>query len=346
MYRQQNNRYLTNNTECIDTQFSFSNEVYPSKDNITKTKNMICDGNIMLEPRLQEYIKKKKFYKQNGIYTDVSIEKEFNITNKDKKILKDFLNGKKNMYLKGNKYVEPSSNKSEKKIFPSKFYRDDSRVLKVDNINRNNNLPNRGMFYSDTLDEYYEKDMTPLDVNMDMRDFAINNRPENYQEKYNNEEDINGLFTTDDSDKVYGWSLNETKFNPRIDPKIDPGVEDKNNYNSQYRINSNMPTFKDHMYTNKESVALTTKGSVALTKGSVALTELENSLVRGMPSNNKSKSYGYRNVDEHYYDYIDDDFQHPDNVVLPFPRGGEGTRQFDKGLARNNNLYNNNRNNC
>lgn len=45
----------------------------------------------------------------------------------------------------------------------------------------------------------------------------------------------------------------------------------------------------------------------------------------GMPYNT-SKSYGYDNPVEHYYDYIDGEIQAPEHVVLPFPRGGYSTR--------------------
>ena len=38
----------------IDQNFSFDNRVYSGPP------KMLCNGNIMLEPRLQEYLKKKK----------------------------------------------------------------------------------------------------------------------------------------------------------------------------------------------------------------------------------------------------------------------------------------------
>ena len=61
--------------------------------------------------------------------------------------------------------------------------------------------------------------------------------------------------------------------------------------------------------------------------------EFETELLRGMPSNT-TKSYGYRNPSEHYYQYIDDDFQNADNSDLPFPRGGVSTRRSNKAQAK------------
>ena len=34
---------------------------------IDKEKNMLLSGDVMLEPRLQEYLKKKTFYRKNAI---------------------------------------------------------------------------------------------------------------------------------------------------------------------------------------------------------------------------------------------------------------------------------------
>lgn len=61
--------------------------------------------------------------------------------------------------------------------------------------------------------------------------------------------------------------------------------------------------------------------------------DFESSLVRGMPSNTK-KSYGFRNPVEHYFQYLDEDFQNADNSVEPFIRGGEGSRGSNKAVAK------------
>ena len=56
-------------------------------------------------------------------------------------------------------------------------------------------------------------------------------------------------------------------------------------------------------------------------------------MIRGMPSHT-TKSYGYRNPREHYFQYIDDDFQSSENTVLPYPRNGISTRRDNKKLAK------------
>ena len=57
--------------------------------------------------------------------------------------------------------------------------------------------------------------------------------------------------------------------------------------------------------------------------------QLESMMWYGEPSGTK-KSDGYPQPAEHNYQYVDKDVQHPDHVVLPFPRGGYSTRNLDK----------------
>ena len=58
-------------------------------------------------------------------------------------------------------------------------------------------------------------------------------------------------------------------------------------------------------------------------------TDMETSILRGMPSNT-SKSYGYRNPEEHYYEYVDPRYT---NMEL-FPRQGISTRLNNKKPAK------------
>jgi hypothetical protein len=67
-------------------------------------------------------------------------------------------------------------------------------------------------------------------------------------------------------------------------------------------------------------------------------TDLETSMIRGMP-HNTGKSYGYRNPEEHYYDYIDPDFNAPENTVESWTRGGDATRTSNKKTAKSRPQY-------
>lgn len=57
--------------------------------------------------------------------------------------------------------------------------------------------------------------------------------------------------------------------------------------------------------------------------------EILTDLMLGMPSHT-NKTYGFNDCFEHSFDYIDNDIQEPDHVVLPFPRGGISARLENK----------------
>ena len=57
--------------------------------------------------------------------------------------------------------------------------------------------------------------------------------------------------------------------------------------------------------------------------------DLDIYMMRGVPDHT-SGSYGHRNPVEHYFDYIDPNFQSADNSVECWTRGGESTRLNNK----------------
>ena len=215
-YMKPNNNF----SQYFDSDFNFNNIVYPSKlEMVDKLKYMSCDGNIMLEPRLQEYLKKRKFYKDNDIEPCISPEKEYQITSTDLKILRKYLGGDKNIYetKKFNKLVEQ---KDKKRYFPSKGLRNDPRVPQIEKQkNKTRETPiNMGMFAPEFGGRHYENPIRNDNAILDARDFpTFDNEPKNAEFDGN------------------GFNLNETRFNPRIDPRIEPGIEKHNKYNSQYR---------------------------------------------------------------------------------------------------------------
>lgn len=341
---------------------SFKNyESYTSDNNDMDIK---CSGNMMLEPRLQEYIKKRKFNKENNIQSIVPLEKEFSITNNDKKLLRSFLGGNTDVYRQ-EQYEKIMSQKKKQTSFPSSTFKDDSRVLKINKPD--NKVPlNRGMFVPDKKSRYYEDPIVEQnDKIMDSRDFSENN--------------------------FKGFDVNYSKFNPRIDPKINPGFEEHDKCDSQYRI-SDGSVYDSCAPKNKRKDEMATKNSyrnynndphqtylnydlvddyehnmnrvkksmnssrpknnpkphpnspikahpdAKLFNQTKMNTQLESELIRGMPTMRPhNRSYGYRDTFENNFDYIDDDFQNPDNTDL-WVRGGEPTRMDNK-MATKNRTY-------
>ena len=373
----------------FDQNFNFNNIVQQQNTSDDRLNNMICDNNIMLEPRFQEYLKKNRYYKDNNIEPTISAEKEFQITNVDLRLLRSFLNGNKKVY---NKKVYNKLNESKtqsKPSFPSSKFKDDKRVPKIEKSKTHFNQPqNKGMFVPDKHERHYDDVVKPgSSIMMDSRDF-----PE-YVYQGN------------------GFDSSATRFNPRLDPKIDPGHEDKNKYESQFRIppnpykrenrdsrkeskvdlyrgidprnnqiisdlsdddfdldnnystveseynnssnsrygNDQMPSYSsasemdfDHKVVIPNMASRSKKdlsnGNYRFEpyygKGALRNSDLESDLVRGMPSSRvRNRSYGYRNPDENYFDYIDEDFRY--DSVEPWERGGLPTRLENKSLAKN-----------
>ena len=428
----------------IDQNFSFSNRVYPSnEDMVDKLKNMRCDGGIMLEPRLQEYLKKKKYYKENNIMPCVKLENEFQITSRDKKALRAFLRGKRDMYRPNSKYSEfNQEGPRRKQHFPSRSFRNnDPRVQKLKKENRNIKPTNMGMFAPERGESFYEGPTRKMDNVMDSRDLVGSS--------HTFTDPVFGLDGTEHDklggpmgynsmggDNKYeltgtGFDLDDTRFDPRSNPRIYPGPEKYNKYSSQYRIDPSSPNnsppnnscpnnscpntsyppdprnnyiisemtkkntentgnysafnaedsnkgykllnesvsdilkknkrygeFSQPSFSEKSDMDLNHKMVIPhmaqhsrknLNTASYQMmpyiserqpikdAELETSLIRGMPSANASrKSYGYRQPEENYFQYIDDDFQNPDNSVEGWIRGGVSTRRDNKSLAKQN----------
>lgn len=322
-------------------------------DSFEKTCSYETDNSMMLEPRLQEYIKKKKYYKKNKIKPCVEPEKEFQITDRDRRLLRDFISNGKDMYRTDVAKLDDGYKDKRHNYFPSKSFRKD-----VPNKKFSDRPVNRGMFYPDDDTAYYDEDAPPSRLIGDSRDFC----------------------------KGSGFNIDNTRFDPRNDAKINSGVEKYNKYSSQYRVDptsnskicySNLDnkivadnyrliddtvenilekrnrygTRSEAQFSDKSDMDL--KSKVVVPKISVKSKScstsdyrlmqfphddnvdeldmlIENDMIRGMPTRTL-KSYGYRNPDEHYYQYVDDEFQ---NSSLPFPRGGVSTRRENKKMAK------------
>lgn len=80
---------------------------------------------ISLEPRLLEYINKKKYYKENSIESD-TLEKEFGMTDYDKLRIKSYLKGERDKNLRFQDYVDTSQS-----YFPSDLMKKDPRFERI-----------------------------------------------------------------------------------------------------------------------------------------------------------------------------------------------------------------------
>lgn len=67
---------------------------------MTDYNRAFSTSNIQLEPRLQEYLNRSTFNRENDIMPDIPLEQEFSITPEDRRIIKRFNRGMNHVYSK------------------------------------------------------------------------------------------------------------------------------------------------------------------------------------------------------------------------------------------------------
>lgn len=364
-----------NYTKYFDSNFNFNNIVKTDRIN-----DVMCNDDIMLEPRLQEYLKKKKFYKENNIEPNISIETEFQITSFDKKILRTFLLGDRNIYENNYKKFNNKSTNQKINKFPSSYFKEDKRVPKIKK--QKNELPeNMGMFVPDSHGKYYEnKPHSKTNNILDNRDFEkikwnysndynfpknnqnnkIQNNQNNYN-NYNNDQDPRNKYIISKLNKKHPHGINNTKNNISSEyldlndmenmkdyNLIDENesIKNENRYGEEstpiYSSMSTMDTdfkivtpnmaYKSKRDLNVADYNMTTFGDLYIRD-----TDLESSMTRGI-SSKTMKSYGYKNPDDHYFDFINEDEYLKSTEISPFERGGESSRLSNHEIARPNRL--------
>lgn len=252
----------------IDKDFNFSNKVNTSTKGFDEKIGMFRSNNLSLDPRLQEYIKKKKYYSENNIEVDVPLEKEYGITQSDTIIIKNFMRGNTKIY--DNKVLPKilkSDNVSVDRNFPSKYFRDDEQ--------KNYGYKKRN------ISEFDPKDKVELkrrDINEDeILDFR----------------DLSSTYNSG----TKGFKIDDTRFDPRIDSKVQRvkgNSEEYSRFMSQYKIIDGNKKF-------------------------ASKSDLQN----GIPTKTR-KSYGYADLEEHNYQYIDNKCGSGDDSSLS--RSGQSSR--------------------
>lgn len=297
----------------FDHDFNFNNSIMPKNhEKNDKLGNMICNDGIMLEPRLQEFLKKKKFYKENNMNPFIPIEKEFQITNSDKKILKSFLRGDRNIYSnKKQNEILDCINKDNKKEFPSKQFREDSRLNKLNKLKENENkIVNRGMFVPDNKGRFYEDPIvSPDNFNPIFNSRDIRNKPIQFSQ----EEEV----SENSDDENYHKSFKDPR-NKNIISDLESHYIKKNIQGFDSK-NNNTGKFKNRYNQTNE------KGAEAIKSQNIKIRnmDIESEIIRGIPAKTM-KTDGYQNPEEHYFDFVKNNSQY--NPTEDWQRGGLSTR--------------------
>lgn len=207
---------------------------------------MECNEEIMFEPRLQEYMNKKIYYKKNNITPCIPLEVEYAITGNDMAKIKNYYHAPK----KSEPYVQPD-HFEPKIMYKQRVYDESLRKCQQEQLKHNPSTQS----IENKLNKHREQPVFlagHIDLPKSKRNYNANECVDTLQKRY----------------------------------EVDKQINFKNERD---------------------------------------LGDILDDMQLGMPYRT-TKSYGFDNPFEHYYDYIDEDIQDPTHVVLPFPRGGVSVR--------------------
>lgn len=356
-------------------------------DNADGIYDSKCKNGIVVEPRLIEYMQKKKFYKENKINTIIPLEETYQITKTDLKKIQRFQKGE-NMDVYDEDLVRCSEDGTDEGLefpdpqgffFASRELKNDPRLVKLrQKLERDKELIKQRHNYSnfnfrdtklEDQDEFSRKQF--LETTKAAYDIENRNRDVYYPQIKPDDNECNIPHVTpkinyktplhnrqlrqkpsrsnnynkcppDNNNEFLGAPPNRNK---KCDNSLTNIIGELDSYNEVLRENyqkaseideeNNMfvPSIncKDKKYINTSQYqAVPFMGNKKIRN-----IEDENIIKCGIPNKDtKKKSYGYSNPAEHYFDYISEDIQEANHVVMPFPRGGTATRLDNHKTAR------------
>jgi hypothetical protein len=306
--------------------------------------------NIDLEPRLVEYLKRKKFYEENDINT-VSLEKQYQITKSDLQRINDFYNGERNYVQR--KVVNYDENTDLIDCSKSRFPTNNIYDNRLDRINekiKREKDANKERIKTDNLKNSYDmysrnfSSATSMDFN---NEFSLDNIRDEMNAELKCNYEANSKFNTHE---LINQPSKHQYNNP---PKIEynqiqhfqrVGMDDKKcNIGSGYTYRKpETPQFeKTNTFDidNKINIPsnncrkndLNTLYNEFNNVGNMKNIDFENYVRYGYPTS-KARSLGFENPAEHQYQFIDSDIQDPSHVIFDRPIS---SRLDNKTTARN-----------
>lgn len=350
-------------------------------NDLSNPLNYTIEGTgITLEPRLQEYLKKKETYKKYQIKPTVPLDTEFGITSEDKKKLKMFKRNDREMYNDNNLGNNQVCNQNislasmnvnsmldeqfgggfltetikDKKF--DKMFKKHKNIKKQEEVKKNSILRNQQANQTndygsngwlegedDIVDgRYFSSDYRRNENNQSVSQQDPTRR-QYAEQKYNNPYELNQKKhikpkISYNQQLHYKDSLDELAQNYSSD--VNQIIGDYKSYGQQISHQYQQSSDFDHKH--KINIpTVTTRGKRDINSScykpmpymgygdKIRNVENETEIQRGMPVRTP-KSYGYTNSFENQFQYISDDIQSSDHTVLPFPRGGYGTRQYNR----------------
>jgi len=280
---------------------------------------------LSLEPRLLEYLEKKKSYK-NKSFESENLEKYYAITQKDINFINNYLSGKKN---------DTSSDFVEHKVskFGSENLHNDFRLHKME---KKQLKDKEALEQKNNYDDMYRKyDMYKKNSNFASatnNDFKTVFNPRIWLENNNKQDNMVANSKANDMKNRFAGMENTKNVPPPY--KDNRNFPSSNNYTLDSII-SKIDGFNDKVscqnFDYDENPNLENLMNLNNNNKKKKNIDVENYLQYGSTPNRSSKSLGYPTLAEHHFSYISNDISSPDHTV--FERGMP-SRLFNKDIAR------------
>jgi hypothetical protein len=322
--------------------------------------DLTINEEIQLEPRLVEYLKKKKYFKENDIESH-SLEREFNISKNDISKIRS--------YARGDTFKSDSSHDEfidpTKSVFPSSKLKHDARFDRIANkqkqnkdalIKKNNfGLMSKGYdmyrndrpFSSSFGDDFRKSEFHPEqwfdeDVNDERHQKVSDDFMKDTQFNQGNSVSQNDSFHENNSyvhpKSLYNGPLRQDSYMKNDPNSVKNIIGKMDSYRERVSGNSmynERQTDQDRFMVNNKHVDKEQENSymaVPFMEGKSARDmDIDTYMRFGSTPSRGSKSLGYPNPVDHYFDFVDDDVQNPNNVVMD---RGVPSRSYNKTTAR------------
>ena len=298
-----------------------------------------------LTKKQMQYLQALKYWKKRGEIPKWDLKGRYGITSEDVAQIKALLGKQKTAKVPG-------------QSFPSATFKKDSRV-KAGLSTEASLPPNRGMFMPSSGGAFYEEARGKAEDILDSRDFT---EPPEHPSYY-----PSSLSPYETSSTAYASAPLETEERLReVYQKGDrrPRRSDRTNeYLIDYCLAPPNPSqARMERYEAHSSKPMSRETQMDFTDKTVRPTlpqnpkkEINTSFYRGIPfmgpgsgmrdagietdlryglSSRLADGRGDGNPHDHYFQFVGEDVQDPEHVVMPFPRGGENTRLQNKSHAR------------
>jgi hypothetical protein len=313
-----------------------------------------CNQNdeLMIEPRLTEYIKKKKFYKENRIDSEF-LDKQFSITKGDIVKINEYLKGNKSA-LNSNKnsyddFIDPS-----KASFPSSEFKKDPRFDRIKAKQQKESDANEQRHDYNVISKSYDmyRNDRPFAsaIGDDFRKSEFN--PNDWLKNSNDE--MIDEYNRNQKPPKESFSKNNTYTNPKSSYNsylsknstinsdthtIDAIIGSLNSYSNRDNQYENYSRRRENRGENENGyrpVPFIQGGQNEMTNSLNKDIEVDTYMRFGTTPLRAGKSLGYKSTAEHSFSFIDSDIQNPDHVVMD---RGIPSRSFNKETARPYNRY-------